>query len=139
MPVFDEQVHPYELLFRWKEDGTLSGAHAQFRTVTFRDGVKIADPVSPAQPVAMADGQNGLALAPILGRLATDQAKQIDTLTTEVAAKDFIIVSKDDEIALLTAERDTKVAEVAVLRSKLEQATLSLGQVAASMVVNPPA
>lgn len=133
MPVFTETKTPYELLFRWKDDGTLSGAHVQFREATFKDGVKIAESTTNAQPVATADGQDGLALAPILGQLATDQAKQIDTLTTEIAAKDLIIVSKDDEIALLTAERDAKIAEIAVIRVKLEQTGVALASLTVSL------
>lgn len=138
MPVFTEQVNPHAFLVKWKEDGTLDSAIVEFRTLTYRDGVLIANPISNAQPVAMADGQNGLALAPIIGQLATDQAKQIDALLSESAGKSIMLDAKDQEIALLTDERNAKVAEVAALRYKLEQATLALGQVAASMAVVPP-
>lgn len=44
---------PYELLFRWNADGTLSGAHVQWRLVIYDDtGAVIGETVTPPVPLS---------------------------------------------------------------------------------------
>ena len=65
MANFTKTKTPYEFLVRWSPDGTLSGAHVGFRTITKEDGVVIADVVEPVVPVAVGL-QSGFPLADIL-------------------------------------------------------------------------
>ncbi|MBJ7413852.1 MAG: hypothetical protein JHC88_00015 [Niveispirillum sp.] len=49
------QTHklPYEFLVRWGTDGTLSGAHIQYRYITTGpDGLPLGEFISPPEPVS---------------------------------------------------------------------------------------
>lgn len=138
MPAFTETTTFYEFLIRGDDAGVATGAHVQFRNATFRDGVKIAETVSDAQPVALADGQNGLSLQVVLGEVATAQAKQIDALNATAAATATAnaeaLAAKDAEIEALAASRDEAVSRLNAVQSRLDAATVGLTSLTAQLV-----
>lgn len=44
---------PYEILIRFREDGTPRGAHVQRRRIVELDGERLKDEVLPAEPLAL--------------------------------------------------------------------------------------
>lgn len=79
-----ERTRPYETLIRHKEDGTIGAHHVQI-TEILRDKVIISATIGEALPLAVAEGQNGLKLADVLGQAAAAALTQVETLQGQVA------------------------------------------------------
>lgn len=94
MPIYTETKTPYEFLVRWGTNGVLQGAHVQFLECTFKDGVLLASEVKPAQVVALVEGDAGFNLQAIIGQLAIDQQKLIDTQRAEIEGRQALIESQ---------------------------------------------
>lgn len=78
-----ERTRPYETLIRHKEDGTIGAHHVQI-TEILRDKVVISATIGEALPLAVAEGQNGLKLADILGQAAAAALIQVETLQSQL-------------------------------------------------------
>jgi hypothetical protein len=92
-------MRPYEFLVRWGADGTLSGAHCQYRYVTTDEtGAVIGDFIEPAKPVALA-AQAGFPLSEVLN------AVQVAAL----AARDAAIAERNALALELEAHRSSTV------------------------------
>lgn len=107
MPEYTETRTPYEFLVRWDEAGALQGAHVQFIERTFRDGVKIAENLTAAEGVALAEGDTGFALGTIVSQLVVDQQMSLDALNASVAS--------------LTAQLEAALADAAALQARLDK------------------
>ena len=92
-----ERTRPYETLIRHKEDGTIGAHHVQI-TEILRDKVIISASIGEALPLAVAEGQNGLKLADVIGEAAAAALTQVETLQGQVTN--------------LTTERDGLVQQV---------------------------
>ena len=92
-----ERTRPYETLIRHKEDGTIGAHHVQI-TEILRDKVIISATIGEALPLAVAEGQNGLKLADVLGQAAAAALTQVETLQGQVST--------------LTTERDGLAQQV---------------------------
>jgi len=85
-------------MIRHHADGTIGAHHVQI-TEILRDGVVIPGAIiGPAMPLAVAEGQNGLKLADVIGQAAAAALTQAETLQVQVAT--------------LTAERDGLAQQV---------------------------
>ncbi len=92
-----ERTRPYETLIRHKEDGTIGAHHVQI-TEILRDKVIISATIGEALPLAVAEGQNGLKLADVIGQAAAAALTQVETLQGQVST--------------LTTERDALSEQV---------------------------
>lgn len=92
-----ERTRPYETLIRHKDDGTIGAHHVQI-TEILRDKTIISATIGEAMPLAVAEGQNGLKLADVIGQAAAAALTQVETLQGEVAT--------------LTTERDGLAQQV---------------------------
>jgi 16S rRNA G527 N7-methylase RsmG len=77
---------PYELLVRWDQDGTLTGAHVQWRHV-FKDddGAIVGETVAAAEPVDIGAGK-GFPLADVLDAVQADSLVALSTANAEIEA-----------------------------------------------------
>jgi hypothetical protein len=108
---------PYELLVRWRADGTISG-HVQWATVvTDDDGVAKAYP-EKLEPVALKEGEPGFPVADILSAAqiaALDSAAKAEArATTAETERDAALAAKRDALLdrdRVAAERDTAKAQ----------------------------
>ena len=105
MAQFTEKRTPYELLFRWSNDGILQGAHIAFLDTVLKDGEILNQSQSPAQAVAIGE-QAGFPLADILNQVQIDLIKNNEALVfeKEEIASELQIVK--DSLAGVIAERD---------------------------------
>lgn len=74
---------PYEFLVRWDQNGAVSGAHVQWRTVVTEDGVFAGETVGAAEPVGMTDGAAGFPLTDILSQMTADALAAVNALAAE--------------------------------------------------------
>ena len=96
-PVYTESTSAYEFLARWN-DGVLAGAHVGFRTKTYKDGVLIADNVSPVQPVAVGVAA-GFPLDEILAQLQIDAMVMCDEKQAELDVANQRIADLESQIS----------------------------------------
>lgn len=85
----------YEILFRGKSDGTLSGCHVKYGVANDING-KTVESIGGAEPVTGDDVQA------IIGELATLQAETI--------------AAKEAEISALQATKEASEAEISALK-----------------------
>ena len=103
-----ERTRPYETLIRHKEDGTIGAHHVQI-TEILRGTAIISATIGEALPLAVAEGQNGLKLADVIGEAAAAALTDAETLRAQVA--------------MLTTDRDAlsqQVKDSAGLPSQLQ-------------------
>lgn len=93
------EQHPYELLIRWGQDGTLQGAHVQHRFVVFDGGIAISEAIGQAKPLAL----DGFPLADLLNKAQADALAESERMRAELAA--------------MTGERDAALSELAALKA----------------------
>jgi len=118
-----EQTRPYETMVRHHADGTI-GAHHQTITEILRDKVVIQATVNEPQPLAVADGQNGLKLSEVLGEAATLALKENERLTGEVAASAASLEQAQGQLAQAQgdiANLETSAGEQAVRITEYER------------------
>lgn len=104
---------PYEFLARWDADGTLSGAHVQWRTIlTNDDGTPAGEVVGDAKPVAVGSAE-GFPLADILQQLQADaltgREEALAACKEALAAKSAAEAEAETSVAAAQAERDAAV------------------------------
>jgi hypothetical protein len=94
---------PYELLVRWRADGTISGAHVQWATVVVGDdGAAKAYP-EKLEPVALKEGEPGFPLNDILS------AAQVSALDGAAKAEARATTAETERDAALAAKRDALI------------------------------
>jgi len=108
---------PYELLVRWRADGTLSGAHVQWATVVTDDEGAVKAYPEKLEPVALKEGEPGFPVADILSAAqiaALDAAAKAEArATTAEAERDAALAAKRDALIdrdRIAVERDTAKA-----------------------------
>lgn len=84
---------PYELLFRWDEDGNLAGAHVGWRYVTKDNGRKIGETTS-VEPVSL---DTGFPLTSVVGDLAA-------SIATKLAATEAKLAEREAELSALQSK-----------------------------------
>lgn len=111
MPLTDVTV-PYELLFRFGEDGLLRGAHYQTRRIVADGETIFADQLGPAQPVALVAGAPGVPVADVLGNALVGAVAQADQATARADAAEANLALAAAEITRLEAALADARAEV---------------------------
>lgn len=99
----DDRTIPYEILFRFGEDGCLSGAHYQTRRLIDIDGERVKDDIGPAQPVALVAGAPGVPVADVLGNALVGAVAQADQATARADAAEARLALAVAEITRLEA------------------------------------
>lgn len=108
----EERTRPYETMIRHNADGTI-GAHHIRITEILRDGAVISANVEAAEPLAVADGKDGLKLSDVLGEALPIALVQIDRLQSELASLRADLTKAQDERAT-TSEQVATAASDAV-------------------------
>jgi len=79
------EKRPYELLIRWDKDGTLAGAHVQWRYVIKEDdGTVIGESVTGSEAIEAA-GRKGFPLHDILSQVQADALVECGKAQARVA------------------------------------------------------
>lgn len=116
-----ERTRPYETLIRHNADGSIGAHHVQI-TEILRDKSIISASIGEALPLAVAEGQNGLKLADVLGEAASAALTQVENLKGQVSA--------------LTSERDGLSQQVQQNSGMSEQMVALQQQLDAAMAAN---
>jgi hypothetical protein len=92
-------TQPYELLIRWKDDGTLAGAHVRWMCHVFdEEGVRLSSQALPPEPVGAADGK-GYPLEEIASRVQVDAVIRGDVLEARVMELEQEVTNLRRELA----------------------------------------
>lgn len=110
-----ERTRPYETLIRHKEDGTIGAHHVQI-TEILRDKSIISATIGEALPLAVAEGQNGLKLADVIGQAAAAALTKVEALQGQLAA----MAAERDELAQQVEQGAGQGDQVQVLQQQLE-------------------
>lgn len=110
-----ERTRPYETLIRHKEDGTIGAHHVQI-TEILRDKIIISATIGEALPLAVAEGQNGLKLADVIGQAAAAALTQVETLQGQVAT----LTTERDGLAQQVQQGAGLADQVLALQQQLE-------------------
>lgn len=116
---------PYELLVRWAQDGTLAGAHVQWRYVVSDGATVVAESVSAAECVAVGS-TNGFPLADLLSQVQTDALTGIDAARAAQTGAEDALEQKTSEADQFSTQLADKVAELVAAESQLEAAQAEL-------------
>lgn len=125
-----ERTRPYETLIRHKEDGTIGAHHVQI-TEILRDKVIISATIGEALPLAVAEGQNGLKLADVIGQAAAAALTQVETLQGQVAT----LTAERDGLAQQVQQGAGLGDQVQVLQQQLEAVQRAGADTAAALQV----
>ncbi|WP_434774702.1 hypothetical protein [Pseudomonas oryzihabitans] len=125
-----ERTRPYETLIRHKDDGTIGAHHVQI-TEILRDKVIISATIGEALPLAVADGQNGLKLADVIGQAATAALNQVETLQGQLST---LTIERDD-LAQQVKQGAGLGDQVQLLQQQLETVQRTGADVAAALQV----
>ena len=110
-----ERTRPYETLIRHNADGTIGAHHLQI-TEILRDKAIISATIGEALPLAVAEGQNGLKLADVIGEAATAALTQAETLQGQVT----VLTAERDELAQQVQQGTGLPEQVRELQHQLE-------------------
>lgn len=110
-----ERTRPYETLIRHKEDGTIGAHHVQI-TEILRDKVIISATIGEALPLAVAEGQNGLKLADVIGQAAAAALTQVETLQGQVTT----LTTERDDLAQQVQQGAGQADQLQALQQQLE-------------------
>lgn len=110
-----ERTRPYETLIRHNADGTIGAHHLQI-TEILRDKAIISATIGEALPLAVAEGQNGLKLADVIGEAAAAALTQAETLQAQVST----LTIERDELALKVQQGAGLPEQVRELQQQLE-------------------
>lgn len=110
-----ERTRPYETLIRHKEDGTIGAHHVQI-TEILRDKVIISATIGEALPLAVAEGQNGLKLADVIGQAAAAALTQVETLQGQVST----LTTERDGLAQQVQQGAGQADQLQALQQQLE-------------------
>lgn len=75
---------PYELLFRWDDEGRVSGAHVAWRYVTMDGKTKVGEFVSDPIPVGMNKRADGFPLSDVLSEAQASMAAELGARAAEI-------------------------------------------------------
>lgn len=123
-----ERTRPYETLIRHKEDGTIGAHHVQI-TEILRDKAIISATIGEALPLAVAEGQNGLKLADVLGQAAAAALTQVETLQGQVVT----LTDERDQLSHQVKQGAGLGDQVQTLQQQLEVAQRSGAAAAAAL------
>jgi hypothetical protein len=112
-----ERTRPYETLIRHNADGTVGAHHLQI-TEILRDKAIISATIGEALPLAVAEGQNGLKLADVIGEAAASALTQAETLQAQVTT----LTTERDELALKVQQGAGLPEQVRELQQQLSAA-----------------
>ncbi|PGH55899.1 hypothetical protein CRT60_21850 [Azospirillum palustre] len=131
---------PYELLFRWNQDGALQGAHIAYRYVIREDDGSVIGDREEAPKEISSETAAGFPLADVLdqgqidalvAKAAADQEREVAATARDaalqaqqVAEQGLVGMLSDlaasrERIAALQAERDAALARVAQLEAQV--------------------
>ena len=110
-----ERTRPYETLIRHNADGTIGAHHLQI-TEILRDKAIISATIGEALPLAVAEGQNGLKLADVIGEAAAAALTQAETLQAQVST----LTTERDELALKVQQGAGLPEQVRELQQQME-------------------
>lgn len=110
-----ERTRPYETLIRHKDDGTIGAHHVQI-TEILRDKVIISATIGEALPLAVAEGQNGLKLADVIGQAAAAALTQVETLQSQVAT----LTTERESLAQQVQQGAGQADQLQALQQQLE-------------------
>ena len=110
-----ERTRPYETLIRHNADGTIGAHHLQI-TEILRDKAIISATIGEALPLAVAEGQNGLKLADVIGEAAASALTQSETLQAQVTT----LTTERDELALKVQQGIGLPEQLQALQQQLE-------------------
>lgn len=110
-----ERTRPYETLIRHNADGTIGAHHLQI-TEILRDKAIISATIGEALPLAVAEGQNGLKLADVIGEAAAAALTQAETLQAQVST----LTTERDELAQQVQQGAGLPEQVRELQQQLE-------------------
>lgn len=96
MALEDKKV-PYEILIRYSEDGTVRGAHAQFRRIVTLDGETLKDEVLPAEPLEV----EGFPTMSVMTDTTKNALARVTALEAEIAETKALVERKDEELGQL--------------------------------------
>lgn len=112
-----ERTRPYETLIRHNADGSIGAHHLQI-TEILRDKAIISATIGEALPLAVAEGQNGLKLADVIGEAAASALTQAETLQIQVAT----LTTERDELAQKVQQGVGLPEQLKALQQQLEAA-----------------
>lgn len=112
-----ERTRPYETLIRHNADGSIGAHHLQI-TEILRDKAIISATIGEALPLAVAEGQNGLKLADVIGEAAAAALTQAETLQGLVAT----LTAERDELAQKVQQGVGLPEQLKALQQQLEVA-----------------
>lgn len=98
MAKLEERTRPYETLIRYSEDG-IAGAHHQTISEILRDGAVINAQVGDPLSLAVADGQDGIKLADVLGDATVLALKENQSLKAELDAASNTLADTQTQLA----------------------------------------
>lgn len=110
-----ERTRPYETLIRHNADGTIGAHHLQI-TEILRDKAIISATIGEALPLSVAEGQNGLKLADVIGEAAAAALTQAETLQAQVST----LTTERDEVALKVQQGIGLPEQLLALQQQLE-------------------
>lgn len=110
-----ERTRPYETLIRHKDDGTIGAHHVQI-TEILRDKTIISATIGEAMPLAVAEGQNGLKLADVIGQAAAAALTQVETLQGQVST----LTTERDSLAQQVQQGAGQADQLQALQQQLE-------------------
>ena len=125
-----ERTRPYETLIRHKEDGTIGAHHVQI-TEILRDKIIISATIGEALPLAVAEGQNGLKLADVIGQAAAAALTQVETLQGQVST----LTTERDSLAQQVQQGAGLGDQVLALQQQLEAVQREVADAAAALQV----
>lgn len=125
-----ERTRPYETLIRHKDDGTIGAHHVQI-TEILRDKVIISATIGEALPLAVAEGQNGLKLADVIGQAAAAALTQVETLQGQVAT----LTTERDGLAQQVQQGAGLADQVLALQQQLDAVQRAGADAAAALQV----
>jgi DNA-binding XRE family transcriptional regulator len=117
---------PYEVLIRFRDDGTVSGAHVAYLETPVIDGRRMAPMVSPAEPLSLENFPN----SDIMTQTQLAAFAEVSRLSQKLGETENAFESEKDQNERLTKAlsvaqfSNTKLAlEVANLKASLAAAT----------------
>lgn len=123
-----ERTRPYETLIRHHDNGTIGAHHVQI-TEILRDKVIISASIGEALPLAVAEGQNGLKLADVLGEAAATALTQVETLQGQLST----LTSERDGLSQQVQQGAALGDQVQALQLQLNAAQLNNADTAAAL------
>ena len=139
MTITREQ-RPYEILFRYDEDGTLKGGHCIMIDAIIEDGIVIQTSPGLAQSIAIAN-RAGFPLSDIMDDVQIALAGTTETLYTEndkLKTERDIAVSKletaEEKASIADLERKNAIDSLNKANVKLEGVNAELSRVNAKLV-----